>query len=883
MSQYIYSSLGPNSIRLVRLLPNQTQNAPIQCQLCPYSLQESSRQTHLYTALSYVWGDPEITRSIYIDKCTLSVTKNLFEALLRLRDPFFERIIWVDALCINQGDTKEKEQQIQSMPKIYGQADRVNVWLGEAADNSDQALEVIRAAGNGATNSLSNEIQLAVLALLRRGWFRRIWILQEVAAARHVQIICGPTEIDGYAFCLGVDSLRNDYKAPADLQSLIHSVTYLIRGAIFRPSHTISRTGGTSQAMFTLGELVDMYHTHDATKHHDKVYALLGMSSEDLSKTGLLPDYEVSWGNLFQRLARYLICGNVSIHSWENREIVVIRNKGCIIGKISRVQHDTALGGKLGVSVVFENFSRVSGQREAYDAEMTLQPPANPIQDGDLICLLQEASKPMIIRPRKDHFEIIMIAPSLLETGKTKSEYVKWPKLYIRDFLLVWDWKSSSSLQYLEDDTTVRTIDWVSKHSNIKPADFEKATRIWNVAMIIDDIDRYGKAEEWLQEAIEGYEVAFQQEHLNTSKRQDSRTPLSWATGRGYYATTEFLITKANIDPDLKDGQSSRTPLSWAAAHGHEAVVKLLLGTGKVEVDAKDRYGQTPLSLAARNRHEAVVKLLLGTGKVEVNVKHIDGRTPLSWAASNGHEAVVKLLLGTGKVEVDVKDRYGRTPLSLATSNGHEAVVKLLLGTGKVEVDAKDRYGRTPLCNGHEAVVKLLLGTGKVEVDAKDTDGRTPLWWAASNGHEAVVKLLLGTGKVEVDAKDIDGRTPLSWAASNGHEAVVKLLLGTGKVEVDVKDRYGRTPLSWAASNGHEAVVKLLLGTGKVEVDVKDIGGQTPLSWATSNGHEAVVKLLLGTGKVEVDVKDRYGQTPLSLAASNGHEAVVKLLQEYIK
>jgi hypothetical protein len=105
------------------------------------------------------------------------VTKNLHTALSHLRNFSLERIIWVDAICINQKNTEEKEQQIQLMAKIYNQATRVLVWLGEAADNSDQALEEIRAAGGKAENSLNDKtIQSAVLALLRRDWFKRIWV-----------------------------------------------------------------------------------------------------------------------------------------------------------------------------------------------------------------------------------------------------------------------------------------------------------------------------------------------------------------------------------------------------------------------------------------------------------------------------------------------------------------------------------------------------------------------------------------------------------------------------------------------------------------------------------------------------------------------------------
>jgi hypothetical protein len=62
------------------------------------------------------------------------------------------------------------------MIKIYGQANRVVVWLGEAADGSDQALEeILITGGKSSISSNSEAIQQAVLALLQRQWFRRIW------------------------------------------------------------------------------------------------------------------------------------------------------------------------------------------------------------------------------------------------------------------------------------------------------------------------------------------------------------------------------------------------------------------------------------------------------------------------------------------------------------------------------------------------------------------------------------------------------------------------------------------------------------------------------------------------------------------------------------
>ncbi|KAK0709563.1 heterokaryon incompatibility [Lasiosphaeria miniovina] len=71
---------------------------------------------------------------------------NLHAALSQLRDRLLERIIWIDAICINQHDNNEKGQQVQSTTKIYANANRVIVWLGEAAEDSDQALGALRTA-----------------------------------------------------------------------------------------------------------------------------------------------------------------------------------------------------------------------------------------------------------------------------------------------------------------------------------------------------------------------------------------------------------------------------------------------------------------------------------------------------------------------------------------------------------------------------------------------------------------------------------------------------------------------------------------------------------------------------------------------------------------
>jgi hypothetical protein len=111
----------------------------------------------------------------------LHVTENLYSALLRLQDDFCPRVLWIDAICINQSNEKEKEQQIPLMAEIYAKARSVIVWLGEAADDSELAMDAIcNAAEFGLTEYIGNRVAQAFPILLLRPWFERIWVSLQV-------------------------------------------------------------------------------------------------------------------------------------------------------------------------------------------------------------------------------------------------------------------------------------------------------------------------------------------------------------------------------------------------------------------------------------------------------------------------------------------------------------------------------------------------------------------------------------------------------------------------------------------------------------------------------------------------------------------------------
>lgn len=209
----------------------------------------------------------------------------------------------------------------------------------------------------------------------------------------------------------------------------------------------------------------------------------------------------------------------------------------------------------------------------------------------------------MIIRLCKDYFAVVVIAATL-----NRSERLGQPELsklithFPRDFLLVWDWEQP--LEELQDREEYKSLTGTNRrvleHSK---AEFgghsDQVTRLWNVALVLGDMEEYGRAEEWLREAIKGYEIAFRKENPYALKGQYGLTPLQWAAGNGYSIIVGLLFAKDSVDIDLKDNQYGQTPLSWAAEDGHGAIVKLLLGTGQVNINSKDRDGQTPISIAA--------------------------------------------------------------------------------------------------------------------------------------------------------------------------------------------------------------------------------------------------------------------------------------------
>ncbi|KAF2820100.1 heterokaryon incompatibility, partial [Ophiobolus disseminans] len=138
-----------------------------------------------YDALSYTWGSIVNMKHITCNCQRLEVTENLFDALSVLRHRYIDRYLWVDAICINQNDAKERAQQVQKMLMIYQNATNVIAWLGKAHKNTLDALVAASAVAVPRSSGPRYRTVFSGLQnLYTRAWFKRIWVQQEIYAAK---------------------------------------------------------------------------------------------------------------------------------------------------------------------------------------------------------------------------------------------------------------------------------------------------------------------------------------------------------------------------------------------------------------------------------------------------------------------------------------------------------------------------------------------------------------------------------------------------------------------------------------------------------------------------------------------------------------------------
>jgi len=201
----------PQTIRILELFPGDPED-PIRCNLRHVELDKAPP----YEAISYRWGDPRKTEEVMCGNGEVKVTTNLADCLRRIRrrrrrrcHGNAPRILWADAICINQSNKKEQGHQVRLMFEIYRRASGLLVWLGEVEDDwplrafafFEKVYRRIKDSGGGYRNDRPkrywhdyklahmtqedlNELDVPDWELLTRltenEYFERLWIYQEV-------------------------------------------------------------------------------------------------------------------------------------------------------------------------------------------------------------------------------------------------------------------------------------------------------------------------------------------------------------------------------------------------------------------------------------------------------------------------------------------------------------------------------------------------------------------------------------------------------------------------------------------------------------------------------------------------------------------------------
>lgn len=330
MEPYAYEQLPLQSpaIRLISLFPSSDTDAPLICSISQAELPPKEP----YTALSYCWGDATSRHTLTVlgpssssARKSLGIAQNLNTALLRIRSPTEPRTLWVDAICINQKDNDEKAKQVPLMAQIYHGATEVLAWLGDAGEDGDAAFSAIKqlsqiwakAMGAPATTSGPEDDTIMshsdafehsqhLMSLLRRPYFRRVWIIQEIGMGGSRAVVqCGDKTATWEEFvnaCTMTIASRAAllYSAGVEFTMMIDMARGKECSKIFERPPELS---------VQLLSILCRYRNFDATDARDKVFALLNLAEDEelLKDPRLVPNYHKDTATVYRDAAAAII------------------------------------------------------------------------------------------------------------------------------------------------------------------------------------------------------------------------------------------------------------------------------------------------------------------------------------------------------------------------------------------------------------------------------------------------------------------------------------------------------------------------------------------------------------------------------------------------
>ncbi|MCJ1448706.1 MAG: hypothetical protein MMC23_009223 [Stictis urceolatum] len=311
-----YNALPPGYTRLLRVL----SPAPsLRCEIQEYATDDLPE----YLALSYAWGTGQATESVSCGEQALQVTPNLYAALheIGMKEEFANQCIWIDAICIDQSNGDEKAVEVKRMEVVFAQAQRVVIWLGPAAEDSDLAMYELEELRNIRSATSKNvkiekntraELRLAnhpvwpaIFKLYNRPWFHRLWVVQEIILAKDLTVLCGGRLLSWAAMVSFATALMS-----ANSQVLVHHIQKLGRAAeIMTSCITLENLRHNRSSWFNLESFVYtlvVTRGREATNPLDHIYGLLGLASENLRKL-ITVDYTLTVAECYTRVCKIII------------------------------------------------------------------------------------------------------------------------------------------------------------------------------------------------------------------------------------------------------------------------------------------------------------------------------------------------------------------------------------------------------------------------------------------------------------------------------------------------------------------------------------------------------------------------------------------------
>ncbi|KAK1854811.1 heterokaryon incompatibility protein HET-6-like protein [Colletotrichum chrysophilum] len=294
-------SLKPTEIRLAVLSAAISHDFPVHLELEVYELDNCPE----YEAVSYLWGgendDTTLCYPVYVGSFwdVLFQTKNCWDMLRFMRPWRGIRMVWVDAVCINQKDVPERSQQVANMGRVYSGCTRVIVYLGSdivtPLDGRHPRRHPLRDLESGsAVPNFSGyiyqqpKLPLTLTSLLERRYFSRIWVIQELLLPCQAFIRIG--DIDFWADGSTANQISDLYTSLAWRYSAAEWFGYMCQAV---------------QIEKNISRLLKMTSDAEATDPRDRVFGLLGIAQaeEDLfshtRNCELQADYSLSCQHVF--------------------------------------------------------------------------------------------------------------------------------------------------------------------------------------------------------------------------------------------------------------------------------------------------------------------------------------------------------------------------------------------------------------------------------------------------------------------------------------------------------------------------------------------------------------------------------------------------------